>query len=81
MPTDKGLHLQNRESAPYENEKMYQALIGSLTYPAMSTCPDIGYIMQFLSQANKKPSQQDLNAAKRVLRYLKGTRELGIVFR
>ena len=28
MPMDKGSHLQNGESAPYENEKMYQALIG-----------------------------------------------------
>jgi len=81
MPVDKGSHLQDGESAVYKNKKMYQALVGSLTYAVMSTCPDIGYITQFLSQANKNPSQQDWNTAKRVLRYLKGTRELGIVFR
>jgi len=81
MPMDKGSHLQDGESIVYENEKMYQALIGSLTYAAMSTGPDIRYITQFLSQANKNPSQRDWIAAKRVLRYLKGTRELGIVFR
>src|SRR5882724_10675786 len=80
-PTDKGSHLQDEESAPYENEKTYQALIGSLTYATMPTHPDIGYITQYLSQANKKPSQWDWNTAKRVLRYLKGTRELGIMFR
>src|SRR5882724_11823729 len=81
MPIDKGSHLQDRESVVYENQKTYQALVGSLTYAAMSTCPDIGYVTQFLSQANKNPSQRDWNTAKRVLRYLKGTKELGIVFR
>jgi len=80
MPVNKGSHLQDRESAPYKNEKTYQAFIGSLTYTAMSTFPDIGYIIQFLSQANKNPLQWDWNTVKRVLRYLKGMRELGIVF-
>src|SRR5882724_11682589 len=80
-PIDKGSHLQDRESVVYENQKTYQALVGSLTYAAMSTCPDIGYVTQFLSQANKHPSQRDWNTVKRVLRYLKGTKELGIMFR
>src|SRR5882724_5229139 len=43
--------------------------------------PDIGYITQFLSQANKNPSQCDWNATKRVLRYLKRTKELGIMYK
>jgi len=37
--------------------------------------------MQFLSQSNKNPSQHDWNAAKRVFRYLKGMRNLGIIYR
>jgi len=79
MPIDKG-NLQDGDSTTYENKKTYQALIGSLTYATMSTCPDIRYIMQFLSQANKHPMQQDWSAAKRVLQYLKGTRHVGIMF-
>ncbi len=47
----------------------------------MSTRPDIGYITQFLSQSNKGPSQHDWNAVKRVLWYLKGTRNIGIIYR
>ncbi len=43
-PTDKGSHLQDGETAAYEDKKRYQALTGSLTYAAMSTRPDIGYI-------------------------------------
>src|SRR5882724_4875498 len=79
-PTDKGSHLHEGETGIYENEMQYQALTGSLTYAAMSTRPDIGYITQYLSQSNKGPLQHDWNAAKRVLRYLKGTRDLGIVY-
>src|SRR6266481_8827142 len=79
-PMDKGSHLQVSETAAYENEKRYQALTGSLTYATMSTRPNIRYITQFLSQSNKAPTQKDWNAAKRVLRYLKGTRDVGVIY-
>src|SRR5882672_1691496 len=80
-PVDKGPHLQDRESAMYKDKRTYQALIGSLTYATLSTHPDINYITQFLSQANKSLMQSDWNAAKRVLWYLRGTRSMGIVYR
>ena len=79
-PMDKGAHLQDKESVIFENKKIYQALTGSLTYAAMSMCQYIRYITQFLSQVNKIPKQHNWNAAKRVLRYLKGTRNMGITF-
>ena len=60
---------------------MYQALIRSLTYTAMSRCPDIGYITQYLSQVIKIQSQCDWNTTKRVLRYLKRIKELGITYK
>ena len=62
-------------------KKNYQALISSLTYAAMSTRPDIGYITQFPSHSNKSPTEHDWNMVKRVLRYLKGTRDVGNVYR
>ena len=80
-PIDKGSHLQDGESQLCECEKTYQALTGSLTYAAMLTQPDIGYVTQYLSQANKNPTQCDWNAVKWVLRYLKGTKDMGIMFR
>ena len=49
-PVDKGMHLQNGEPVIFEDKKKYQALTRSLTYAAMSTRPDIGYITQYLSQ-------------------------------
>ena len=80
-PVDKGSHLKKEEDALYDNIKEYQAVTGSLTYVAMSTCPDVAYITQFLSQSNKNPTQQDWNAGKRVLKYLKGTKDMGIIYR
>ena len=80
-PVDKGSHLLNKEDNPYENVREYQALTRSLMYVAMSTCPDIAYITQFLSQFNKTPSHLDWNAGKRVLQYLKGSVNRGIVYR
>ena len=47
----------------------------------MSTHPNIVYITQFLSQSNKDLTQQDWKAGKRVLRYLKGTKDVGIIYR
>ena len=79
-PIDKGSHLKKGEDGPYENIKEYQALTGSLTYAAMSTCPDVAYITQFLSQSNKNPTQQDWKTGKRVLRYLKGMKDIGIIY-
>ena len=79
-PVDKGSHLKKGENALYENIKEYQALTISLTYAAMSTCPDVAYITQFLSQSNKNPTQQDWKTGKRVLRCLKGTKDIGIIY-
>src|SRR5882724_10158498 len=47
----------------------------------MSTRPDIGYITQYLSQSNKSLTKNNWMAAKRVLRYLKAPKNLGIVYR
>ena len=79
-PIDKGSHLKKGEDGLYENIKEYQALTGSLTYAAMSTWPDVAYITQFLSQSNKNPTQQDWKTGKRVLRYLKGMKGIGIIY-
>ncbi|XP_050460197.1 uncharacterized protein LOC126856068 [Cataglyphis hispanica] len=52
----------------------YQSLIGSLMYLAVSTRPDISYAISILSQFNTNSGKVHWNAAKRVLRYLKGTK-------
>lgn len=54
----------------------FQHLVGSLLYLSLCTRPDITYAVQTLSQFNSNPLPHHLLAAKHVLRYLKGTRDL-----
>jgi len=60
--------------------KEYQSIIGGLMFAAIVTRPDIMCAVGQLSQFNSNPSSKHLAAAKRVLRYLKGTSKLGIMY-
>jgi hypothetical protein len=53
----------------------YQRIVGSLTYLAICTRPDIAYAAMALGQFNANPTRAHLLAAKGVLRYLAGTLE------
>ena len=63
-----------------EDISRYQQIIGSLMYTVTGTRPDLAYTVTLLSQFSSCPNQQHLSAAKRVLRYLKGTRDQKLVF-
>ena len=56
----------------------YRAIVGSLMYLYQWTRPDLGFAVIFLSRYLHKPGEKHLQAAKHVLRYLKGTLDLGI---
>jgi hypothetical protein len=61
--------------------KRYQSAIGSLMYIAMGTRPDIAFAVGVLSRFLTKPQDCHWIAAKRVMRYLRGTSTYGIVYR
>ena len=63
------------------NPTLYRAIIGGLAYAMTSTRPDIAYAVSKLSRYCNCATQLHLVAAKRVLQYLKGTREYGLVYR
>jgi len=50
-------------------------------YLATCTRPDIAYAVGTLAKFSSKPNQTQWLAAKRVLQYLKGTSNLGIIFK
>ena len=58
----------------------YQRLVGSLTYLAICTHPDIAYAAMALGQFNASPTRTHLACAKGVLHYLAGTTHLSIQF-
>ena len=69
-----------QQSDRYESKlhREYRAIVGSLMYLYQWTRPDLGFAVTFLSRYLHKPGDKHLQAAKHVLRYLKGTVELGI---
>lgn len=58
----------------------YNSLVGSLMYIAQGTRPDIAYAVGALSQHLVNPSMTAWNLGLHVLRYLKGTQHLGLVY-
>src|ERR1700751_410891 len=50
-------------------------------YLAVATRPDVAYAVYQLASFTANPGMQHWSAAKRVLRYLAGTKELGITYR
>jgi hypothetical protein len=68
------------EDIAYMQDKNYRSVVGSIMYLAMGTRPDLAYALQQLSQFLHNPGPAHWRAAKRVLRYLKGTPSLGITF-
>lgn len=58
----------------------YRSAIGSLNYLSQCTRPDITYTVGKLSQFLEKPNESHWSAFKRVVRYLKGTQDWGLLY-
>lgn len=58
----------------------YNSLVGSLMYIAQGTRPDIAYSVGALSQHLSHPCLAAWNLGLHVLRYLKGTQSLGLIY-
>ncbi|XP_074299270.1 secreted RxLR effector protein 161-like [Silene latifolia] len=55
------------------NEFPYASLVGSLLYAQVCTRPDISFAVDMLGRYQSNPGMGHWSAAKKVLRYLKGT--------
>jgi len=58
----------------------YREIIGSLLYAATLTRPDIAFAVSALAQFAQRPARPHWEATKRIMRYLKATRELGLTY-
>lgn len=78
IPLDPQLKLTTETGESLSNPTSYQQIIGELIYLTI-TRPDIAFAVHILSQFMQKPTNIHMQAAKRVLRYLKGTVEQGVL--
>jgi hypothetical protein len=62
------------------DRQLYMEKTGTLMYAAISTRPDIAHAVHYLASHMLAPTEQHMTAADRVLRYLAGTKEVGLIF-
>ena len=62
------------------DRQRFMEITGTLMYAAISTRPDIAHAVHYLASNMLAPAQLHMVAAERVLRYLAGTRDVGLVF-
>jgi hypothetical protein len=62
------------------HHQLYMEKVGTLLYAAISTRPDIGHAVNQLTRHMQAPVERHMKAANRVLRYLAGTKDMGLWF-
>lgn len=78
-PIENRLRLQRGEESQRTN-KPYRELVGCLVYVAITTRPDLNAAVNFYSQFQCCPTEEHWGHLKRVLRYIRGTLDLGLQF-
>jgi transposase InsO family protein len=78
-PCVSGGKLSKFQGDPLSDPKEYRHIVGALQYCTL-TRPDIAYSVNQLCQFLHSPTTVHLIAAKRVLRYLKGTLHYGLYY-
>ena len=76
-PANASIRLNSDEGDLLEDVTSFRRLIGRLLY-LTNTRPDISFAVQQVSQFVSKPRPPHLQAALRILRYLKGAPGLGL---
>ena len=77
-----GLSIEILDPEDYEEADLhtYQRLVAKLIYLSCGTRPDILFVIGQLSRHNADPRKGHFQAAKRVVRYLKRTIKMGLIF-
>lgn len=86
-PTEMGIYATLREKTPSSAEDKeamagvpYRELVGALLFISTRTRPDICVSVGLAARRVADPRQVDWEGAKRILRYLKGTKELALLY-
>ncbi|KAL1293456.1 hypothetical protein AAHE18_19G074500 [Arachis hypogaea] len=81
LPTPMATYVKlfSNDSEPFENLTQYRSIVSALQYLTM-TRPDITFAVNCVSQFVHGPTLLHWKSVKRILRYLQGTLDHGIVF-
>ncbi|XP_070017094.1 secreted RxLR effector protein 161-like [Nicotiana sylvestris] len=71
--------LDMNETGSHVNQTMYRGIIGSLLYLTANQ-HDIFFSVGLCARFQSNPNESHLKAAKRILRYLKGTQDLVLYY-
>ncbi|KAJ7295085.1 hypothetical protein O6H91_Y213600 [Diphasiastrum complanatum] len=78
-PIESDKKLSKLDESQSFNTTLYRQLVGSLIY-LTTTRPYICYVVGIVSQFMAAPTETHWKVAKRILRYLKGTSEYGLIY-
>lgn len=78
-PSETGLVLEREGPEELVDPTHFRRIVGSLRF-LCSTRPDIAHSVRLISRFMEKPRTPHLLAAKRIVRYVKGTIDFGILF-
>ena len=70
----------DKDGAPFDEDWEYASVVGKLLY-LVNTRPDIQFSVHQCARFTHSPKASHAMAVKRICRYLKGTRELGMVYK
>ena len=79
-PISPGEKLSKEDGASSADQTRFRSLVGGLLYLA-ATRPDILFAVNLLSRFMHSPGETHFKAAKRVLRYIRGTCDYGVLFK
>lgn len=78
-PTVMGLKLSKEDNNKEVDPSLYKSIVGSLMY-LTTTRPDIMHAVSLISRFMERPKEVHWQVAKRILRYVKGTKRFGILY-
>ena len=82
-PLPQGAHFLKQDCPTTPDPKVvneYRSMIGSINYLAVATRPDLALAVSLASQVMESPASMHVLWVKHILKYLKGTTDLGITY-
>ena len=80
LPIEVNSKLSITEGKDLEDSMMYRQIVGSLIYLTL-TRPDIAFAVGVVSRFMQTLKKSHLEAVRRILRYIKGTLDLGLFYK